>query len=137
MPGPAPKPNAVRRNKPEVPWVDLPADWAGKPPALPRAAGLKAHGKDRWRRIWSTPMASQWGEAEAGLAVRLCQLQDDWSLSRDVKVLAEMRHLETSLGLTPKARKELRWRIVDAGAVVEMNGVSVPADRRLRVVDVG
>jgi hypothetical protein len=69
------------------------------------------------------------------VALRYCQLADMWTSDRDLKVVPEMRHCERELALTPKARKELRWRIVSDGAVIEENGVTLAEPRRLRVVD--
>lgn len=68
--------------------------------------------------------------------VRRAELEDAWGSTKDPKYLAEMRHLEAALGLTAKARKEMRWRIVDGDAVVEQNGKAATdelAERRLRV----
>lgn len=136
------KDNPVRRNNPSerLPWVDLPA--AGRPgdaPKLPTGAGLRAAGKRLWKSVWSTPSATQWGEAEVPQAVLLCQLEDLWHQNRDQRLLTEMRHLRTALGLTAKARNELRWRIVDGDEVVEQNGKSLRDPKagkgRLKVVD--
>ena len=53
-------------------------------------------------------------------------------------MMSELRQLEDKLGLSPKARRDLRWRLVDdGGEVVEENGERVSAAdrvRRLRVV---
>ena len=137
MPGPAPKDPAqrLRRNKDTIDWVDLPADPELESRDIPQFAGLGEAGRDKWSTIWVTPMATQWGDAEEGQAVRYCQLVDIWTTTKETKVLAEMRHLEAALGLTPKARKELRWRIVDGAEVVEMNGKPTGKGPRLKVVD--
>jgi hypothetical protein len=136
MPGPVPQPNRQARPGRDLAWTDLPA--AGNPsptPDLPAGHGLRAHGKRKWARLWAMPASTQWGEHEFDQALRLCQLDDLWQRDRDMKVLPELRFLEKELGLTPKARKELRWRIVADGAVVEENGVKLAEPRRLRVVD--
>ena len=139
MPGPAPRADRQTRPSRDLPWVDLPGDGRqGKPPKLPTGNGLQAAGKRMWTSIWSTPAATQWGESEIPQAVRRCQLEEVWLTTKDTKVLPEIRHLEAALGLTPKSRKELRWRIVEAGEVVEENGRKLSADqrrKRMHVVD--
>lgn len=133
MPGPLPQPNKRPRPSRDLPWVELPAAGRSDIPRSPR--GLGEAGKQRWRDAWATPSATQWIEAEAIPQVRrLCQLEDLWSTSGDVRALGEMRHLESALGLTPKSRLSLRWRIVD-----EVDEVQAPAPppRRLRVIDAG
>ncbi len=138
MPGPTPSANRQARPGRDLPWVDLPADGRTEPvPDVPAAFELRAPGSDLWADLWATPMATQWGVAETHQVARLCQLTDRLVRQDDTKVLAEMRHLETALGLTAKARKELRWRIVADGEIVEQNGGPTPAGRRrgLRVVD--
>lgn len=135
------KDNPVRRNQPgeRLPWVDLPVTGReGPAPKVPTGSGLRTAGKRLWKSIWATPSATQWGEAEMPQAVLLCQLQDEWEQKRDQRLLTEMRHLRTALGLTAKARNELRWRIVDGDRLLEQNGEPlVPAAelrKKLRVV---
>lgn len=136
MPGPTPQENRQARPGRDLPWVDLPAAGNSAPsPELPRGHGLRAHGKRQWEHLWGTPASTQWSDHEQHQALRYCQLQDVWASDRDLKVLPELRHLERELGLTPKARKELRWRIVANGMVIEENGATLPQPRRLRVVD--
>ncbi len=122
----------VRRASPELPWVDLPAEGRATWPECP--GHLWEPGEAWWNRNWSTPAATQWGSEEHDLAVRRGELQDLWDRERDTKVLAEMRHLEAALGLTAKARKELRWRIVEAGEVIEMNGQKLSNKKRFKIV---
>jgi len=114
----------IRRNQPEIAWTDLPS--AGRPgpaPKIPAGAGWSARAKLWWKDAWGTPSATQWNDrGDYWSAVRRAELEDAWGSTKDPKYLAEMRHLETALGLTAKARKELRWRIVDGETVVEENG---------------
>lgn len=134
--GSLPKADPVRRNKrPDDFWTDLPASNPEPAPKPPVGASFDAHAKRVWSEYWSTPMSTQWGEPEARQAVRLCQLEQRWNASGDLRLLPEMRQLENALGLTPKARRDLRWRIIADGSVVEENGVKLAEPRRLRVVD--
>lgn len=115
MPGPAP------HARTDVEWVDLPAD--GRTEGIPNPPdSLGSAGEDWWRRSWCSPAAVMW-DANAGefdTAKRRAELEDVWQREREPKVLTEMRQCDLLLGLTAKARKELRWRIVsDDGDVVE------------------
>lgn len=128
----------VRRAEPIHPWVDLPKSGRpGRPPAVPKWATLTAVAKQWWAWAWKLPEATQWHDAEVASVVRRAELESSWQETGDAKFLAEMRHLENALGMTAKARRDLRWRIVDGETIVEQNGK--PADelarRRRRVLD--
>jgi hypothetical protein len=127
-----PQPGRQARPWRDLPWVDLPAGGRGEWPDPPDYLG--EHGCEWWGRNWATPAATQWGGEEFCIVVRRAELEDLWREARNAKVLAEMRHLDTALGLTAKARKELRWRIVDEGTEPEQSPKR-GRDRRFRVVD--
>ncbi len=141
MPGPPPKPDHKRRRANSEPgWVDIAADAAGDVPDIPKPnrLGRKKLGPQLWSEYWSTPWASMWGAAEVRVVLRLVELEVEWQAEGGSKVLSEIRQIQDSLGLTPKGRRSLRWRLVDASGVVEENGERVDPDdrrRRLRVVD--
>lgn len=137
MPGPPPKENPIRRNAREVPWTDLPkAGRKGRAPALPKQITLRSAGKAWWSAAWKTPESTQWGDSELQLAARRAELEDVWQERGDLKVLPEMRHLETMLCMTPKARKEARWRIVDGDEPAEKAKPKKKAAKpKLRLVD--
>ena len=136
MPGPAP--SADRQNRPgrDLAWTDLPASGRpGRAPALPKGVTLDAAGKAWWADAWKTPSATQWADAaKARLVARRARVEDALADELSVGLLAVARHLEHMLGLTPKSRKELRWRVVASdGAVVEQAGVTdVPDELELR-----
>lgn len=131
-----PKADPLRRNKrPDDFWTDLPESNDRATPKAPVGAGFDAAGKRLWAMYWSTPMSTQWQRAETQQVLRLCQLGQRWNSSGDLRLLPELRQLETALGLTPKSRRDLRWRLTAAGCVVEENGEPLPEPRRLRVVD--
>lgn len=128
----------IRRAEPEHPWVDLPKSGRpGRTPAVPKWATLTPVSKQWWSWAWKLPEATQWHDAEMATVVRRAELESSWQETGDAKFLAEMRHLENALGMTAKARRDLRWRIVDGDTVVEENGK--PVNRRgrgnLRIVD--
>lgn len=157
MPGPAPKPDAIRRNAPTIEWTDLPRSGNSDPvPTVPWGWEFGEYGLTYWFRAWKSPESTQWGEPEKELVARLCQLHELWNrsiqhagktfeneyngritvLEPDTKLLPEMRQLEAALGRTAKARKELRWRIAESDHEVEDRPAPVSEEgrRRLKVV---
>jgi hypothetical protein len=109
---PAPKINPVRRNS-RVGPLQLPAEGRkGAPPAWPLDGKPNAQIQRIWRQLWATPQAVAWQRlgwtrvvaryARVALAAEVL----------DKDALAEARHLEDRLGLTPKAMRTLLWEIV-------------------------
>ena len=139
MPGPAPSANRQPRPGRDLPWIDLPkAGRKGRPPAVPAHVQIRKAGRAWWNMAWKTPESTQWGESDRLSAARRAELEDMWQETGDPKLLTEIRHLDTALGLTAKAKKELRWRIVDDAAT---GGQTAPPEKKkrsrgnLRVVD--
>jgi hypothetical protein len=109
---PTPKINPVRRNS-RVGPLQLPAEGRkGAPPAWPLDGKPSAQIQRIWRQLWATPQAVAWQRlgwtrvvaryARVALAAEVL----------DKDALAEARHLEDRLGLTPKAMRMLLWEIV-------------------------
>jgi hypothetical protein len=109
---PAPKINPVRRNS-RVGPLQLPAEGRkGAPPAWPLDGKPNVQIQRIWRQLWATPQAVAWQRlgwtrvvaryARVALAAEVL----------DKDALAEARHLEDRLGLTPKAMRTLLWEIV-------------------------
>lgn len=99
---------------------------------------MRAEGKRRWERIWSTAVATLWAEEDLDVALRLCRAHQDYM--RDggpVSLMGEIRQLEMALGLSPRARRELRWRLVDESGPVDEDANSDVADLRGRLRVVG
>ena len=59
--------------------------------------------KRSWRAWRQDPVTSQWSRADIQFAMELCRLYDDLPPN-------EWRARWDSLGLTPKGRRDLRWR---------------------------
>lgn len=118
--GPAPDPNALRRERDGDQWRDLPADGReGEPPEWPLSKP-SATESDLWVRLWSMPQAVVWEEQRQQLQVALyCRRfveasapKSSTALSTLVKQLAE----DLGLSLTGMARNQ--WRIGDGGKAV-------------------
>ncbi len=113
--GPAPKDPSARRRR-TAPlrgeWTDLPEKSGVKRPALPRfrgKGGWPAECKMAWDAWWSDPAASQWTPADRVSVYRLLDLL--WQSSVKLSVNAEVRLRMDGLGLSPKGKRDLRWRV--------------------------
>ncbi len=139
---PAPKPRAQRRRRNATPGsAVLDPSVKVKAPTLPGAKEMLASTRAYWRRLWASPMAQLWLDADVPSLVRLTQLHD--LTTRQFKVvaegpqvrmdlsdlpegitvsfdspvtaahLAEMRQLEDRLGLSPLSRRRHGWEIAE------------------------
>jgi hypothetical protein len=62
-----------------------------------------------WLAWWSSPMASQWLEADHVALRRALRLVDDTARGEHAGAHTALTQLEDRLGLTPKARRYLMW----------------------------
>lgn len=146
--GPAPDPNALRRNRPsdKAGWRTLPAEGRpGEPPEWPLTEPSGREG-DLWAELWASPQALMWDELgqalEVALAVRTLAEAEQADARIDIKKM--VRPYLDSLGLTVQGMLRNRWKIapptdepaVDSSAAVAP--VRRPSARdRLRVVPSG
>lgn len=112
MPGPAPKPNALR-SRSDFTWTDLPAEGRkGKPPALPKLRKWSPLTVAAWNDWWSTPQAAAWDQSGRSLvrwAVLFDMMLGD---EASAAVHVQMTALEDRHGFTPQALMKMRWRVV-------------------------
>lgn len=119
--GQAPKPDAdrIRRNAPTFGWVELPSEGRqGPPPDLPEPApwlakldGWPVATRAEWKRMWSTPQASQWDPTGISLHEWATQHAFIQINGPTAAGLAELRQIADRHGLSPRALLQLRWRI--------------------------
>jgi hypothetical protein len=113
MPGPAPNPNARRRNvKPTT--TRLPAGgYEGDVPPWPLSRANKAE-KDTWAALWRLPQAAEWIKGAHARTVARYVRALVVAEQREASAfhLSEVRQLEDRLGLTPMAMMRLRWEVV-------------------------
>jgi hypothetical protein len=112
MPGPAPNPNARRRNlRPE--WRRLPASGrTEEPPAWPLGKPTRPEAA-LWDELWHSPQAIAWesfGWARTVARYTRCAVRAERRGALGV-LLSEVRQLEDRLGLNPMAMKRLQWVI--------------------------
>ncbi len=151
--GPSPNPDARRRqthpNSSTFGWVELPSEGRqGPPPDLPEPApwlakldGWPVATRAEWKRLWSTPQASQWDPTGISLHQWATQHAFTQINGPTAAGLAELRQIEDRHGLSPRALIQLRWRITTQPPEVEAapptkRSRSKATDRRRRILKI-
>lgn len=124
--GPAPKAPGERRryNQPaRSEWIDLePLEKPVLPPAMRQWA---AHVQLLWKAWRNDPVTSQYGPADLAAVFELARRYDDLQPN-------EQRLRMDGLGLTPKGKRDLRWRTpAEVATIGKQESAGV---RKLRVV---
>jgi hypothetical protein len=129
--GPAPDPNALRRDRPSDKdgWLTLPAaGYQGEIPEWPIDAPLSGFrgGKaiesyvvgreaDLWDQLWRTPQATVWitNPATVNEVALYCRLEAIAETGH-VMIASEKRQLGDRLGIDPASMARLRWKVEGA-----------------------
>jgi hypothetical protein len=132
-PGPTPKSRTTRRRR-NAPaggeWTDL--HPLTKPVLHELADGWSERARDTWQAWREDPTTSQWTPADVAYATDTLTLVELNERDPTTSLAAEIRLRLDGLGLTPKGRRNLRWRIAPA-EVVALPPARTP--RGLRAVD--
>ena len=84
-----------------------------------------------WEAWRQDPVTAQWSPADVAFAFDTIKLHAQMTSSN----AAEIRLRMDRLGLTPKGKRDLRWRIAPVEAeVVQIRKRKLPQTRRLRAV---
>lgn len=115
MAGAYPKPDSQRArvNKPQFDWVRLPESGNKAVPPMP-IGDWHPRTQQWWAQHWGHPCATMW-RIDDPCHERLAQFADilyRTGVLHNAAALTEIRQLEDRLGLSPKARLQLRWLIV-------------------------
>lgn len=124
-----------------MPELLLPAEGTDAPPPTWPLPGRRPPGAVLivWAELWTTPQSVAWRELGAGVAAVVAR----YARARhradgpdpSAALLAEVRHLEEALGLSPMALLRLRWRIEPTRPLAEVLPMDVSdAERRRRVL---
>jgi hypothetical protein len=111
--GPAPDPNALRRERDAGEWTILPAE--GRSAAAPEwpLTEQSVREVELWERLWKMPQALMWErfgqELEVALYVR--RLTEAELMDSRVNLSTLVRQMGDSLGLTTPGMRANRWRI--------------------------
>jgi hypothetical protein len=111
--GPAPDPNALRRDRDAGEWVTLPASGrTGDIPTWPLRAATPRE-MELWCRLWRRPQAIMWERLgladQVGVYVRRFAEAEERGSSVALSTL--VRQYAESLGLSAPGLRMLRWRI--------------------------
>lgn len=102
--GPAPAETRRRRNEPaRGEWVDLAPLGA---PVLPELPELSEDAREMWEAWRSDPVTAQWSIADVAYAKATIRMLDAGKTKP-----SEIRLRMDGLGLTPKGKRDLRWRV--------------------------
>lgn len=117
MPGPPPKPAALRRRRNAVTGpVSLPTATVRDVPRLTGIDRPLKSTREWWETVWASPMAKVYLDADVPALARLASFIDLASRGEAASaMLSEIRQLEDRFGLSPLARRRLQWE-VDASA---------------------
>ena len=123
MPGPVPKPSHLRQRKNKkagattLQHPDKDQQEKTKAPTLPNPDKRKFHRLTRawWRRVWSSPMASEFLPTDVDGLGRLALLVDNYykdpTGKKAKELLGEIRLQEARFGLSPVDRSRLQWEV--------------------------
>ncbi len=116
--GPAPDPNALRRDRKDdqAGWTTLPSERMGAAPEWPLAIPPSPTEVTHWGRVWKTPQATQWEkngqEVEVALYVRSLAEAEVPGAAANLRNL--VKQLQENLGLSYVGLHRWRWRIAEA-----------------------
>ncbi len=126
MPGPAPKPAHLRRNRNEK----MSGEWkqvtgpVGKPPKMPARGEGRGKWSSRttraWKAWWSDPVSSEWTTSDKDLVEHLADVYEEWVREPQAAKAGEVRQVREHLGLTPKGRQGRRWTVGEPAEVVDL-----------------
>jgi hypothetical protein len=114
--GPAPDPNALRRERDSGEWVTLPAEGrAGDPPDWPLPGGSERE-LVVWADLWSRPQAVEWERQrqEMDVAFYARHFAEAEQPEAGASARALVIRLADSLGLTTPGLRSNRWKIAPA-----------------------
>ncbi len=143
--GPAPDPNAQRRDRKgdAATWTTLPeAGREGEPPGWPLIAQTSREA-DLWADLWSRPQATMWERLaqtyEVAMFVRNLARAEEPRASIELQKV--VRQYLDSLGLSTQGMLRNRWKIGPSAATVSATKRQAAAPRppssrtRLKVVN--
>lgn len=104
-------------------WTFLPSQNNSPVPEMPKAAWYLGDGREwsvraqaLWQRLWHSPQSTQWIDVHTEILARYLLLHERMWLESDVTgpMMNSLKAIETELGLTPRAMRNLNWFIGEA-----------------------
>jgi hypothetical protein len=120
MPGPLPKPSALRTRRHKVIGQEK-LGAPNKPDGIPPCPQPCHHRTEQWwDAIWHSPMAKVWADTDVFVLERLALLWDLVHLGEaNSAMLGEMRQIEDRYGLSPAALRKLQWEVEQNGGKLD------------------
>lgn len=113
--GPAPDPNALRRDRKSdaAGWIELPQECTDPAPEWPLGKSTEREGQ-LWADLWAMPQAKMWHQMRLEYEVALYTRYAVEAEAPDAKAAVRtlVRQHQDSLGLSTAGLARLRWRIV-------------------------
>lgn len=140
--GPAPDPNALKRERDSQDWVTLPAARTGDAPTWPLDSQSERE-TDLWKHEWTRPQAVMWEEngqeLEVALYVRSIVAAEQHDAPTNARTLVKQQ--QEALGLSVPGLHRNKWRI-PSNAKPAASTTAAPASKstartRLKVVTGG
>lgn len=115
--GPAPDPNALRRDrKSDGEWTTLPASGRpGRAPSWPLTEASERE-LELWKREWKRPQALMWEQhgQEVIVALYVRRLSESELPGSQVTLGTLVRQLQEDLGISNSGLQRNRWKIADS-----------------------
>jgi hypothetical protein len=132
--GPAPDPNALRRDRAsDGDWLILPSERTGPTPDWPLGVPASPVELTHWEGLWRKPQATQWErngqDVEVALYVRSLAEAELPGAAANLRNL--VKQLQENLGLSYIGLQRFRWKIADSPAATASQSKS-PAARPAR-----
>jgi hypothetical protein len=128
MPGPIPKPSALRqrRNRVTTAAVLNEAPEVETPPLPKRRRRWHPMTVQWWQDVWQSPMAPEFLPADVHGLYLLAELRDRFWREPSAALAAEIRQQEQRFGLSPIDRRRLQWEVPRGAAAPDRPGVPSP-----------
>lgn len=144
--GPAPDPNALRRDRldDQAEWTELPAAGReGPTPEWPLEVEADEWERRHWEELWRTPQAVMWerNRDHVAVAVYVRTVREAGRHDAPAAVRTSMMRMRDALGLTVLGMRANRWRIGTGDRLAAATGGRRRSGRSVRdrftVVDGG
>src|SRR5690349_17781622 len=115
--GPAPDPNALRRERDAGGWITLPAEGPSETPEWP-LDGQSEREAVLWARMWRKPQGHMW--IHLGLVDEVALYVRQFTIAElpgsPATTVTIVRQLAESLGISVPGLNRNRWKIAASGA---------------------
>lgn len=134
--GPAPDPNALRRDRDGDGWITLPQEGRDGPTPEWPLSDPSQRELELWEREWRRPQAVMWEqngqEVEVAMFVRALKVAENPNAPTNSRTL--VRQMMEGLGISIPGMQRNKWRIGDPPKAKRSRASSSSVKDRLKVV---